>query len=129
MRSLVELALVGAGGALGAMARFGLGLVFARIGLSAFPWATLAANVLGGLAMGLLVGFISLRCAPGDFAIRAFWGVGLLGGFTTFSAFSIEMIGMMERRDWLPALLYGGLSIGGALGACALGLWLGRRVL
>lgn len=115
----MNLLLVALGGALGASARYGVGLGMARFG-AAFPWATLAVNVVGGLAMGLLVA----RTAPGD-TLRLALGVGALGGFTTFSAFSLETVGLMEHQPGL-AMLYVVASVFLSVGACWLGLSLGR---
>lgn len=129
MRQWLEFGLIGLGGGLGAMLRFGLSTLYARAGLSQWPWATLSANLSGGFMMGVLVAFIAFRCAPNDWAIRAFWGIGLLGGFTTFSAFSIEIVGLIERRIYGPALAYALISVLGAILACGVGLILGRKIL
>jgi CrcB protein len=118
--------LVGAGGALGAMARYGAGLAQARLAPGGFPWATLTVNGLGGLLMGLLVGWLAHRGAGGE-GLRLFAGVGVLGGFTTFSAFSLETALMIERRDWTGAALYAGVSVILSVAAVFAGLWLARR--
>lgn len=110
--------LVGAGGALGAMARYGISVLFARAGLIGFPFATLTINIVGSLAMGVLFGFLG-RGAPE--AARLFLGVGALGGFTTFSAFSQETVMLMGRGELAQAALYVGLSV--ALSLC--GFYLG----
>jgi CrcB protein len=118
-----DLLLVAAGGALGACGRYGLSLAAARLGALGFPWSTLATNLIGGLAMGLLVAF-----AEGRRPLMLLLGVGLLGGFTTFSAFSIETVRMIERGDAATAMLYVGVSVAGAIGAAYLGLSLGRAL-
>lgn len=118
--------LVGLGGAIGAAGRYGLGRVVFRLTGSGFPWGTLAANVLGGLAMGLLVGWLAAR-SSGDDALRLFLGVGLLGGFTTFSAFSLETLNMIERQDYGPAAGYVLASLVMSIFAVFIGLIIARR--
>lgn len=121
--------LVAAGGALGSMARYGLGLAAARLAPGAvWPWGTFAANLLGGLVMGLLVGWLALRGGASQEAIRVFAAVGVLGGFTTFSAFSLETVLMVERRQYAMAAAYVGLSVLLACGALLVGLIAARRV-
>ena len=109
------------GGALGAGARYGVGLWAAR-SLGAWPWGTLTVNLIGGLLMGALAG--AAASETGRLAL----GVGLLGGFTTFSAFSLEVVAMLERGAWGPGLGYALLSTLGAVAACAVGLAAARSV-
>ncbi|WP_374388443.1 fluoride efflux transporter CrcB [Sandaracinobacter sp.] len=116
--------LVGLGGALGAMARFGVGRI---VGVTALPWATLSVNVLGGFAMGLLAGWLAVRGSGGE-GWRLLLGVGVLGGFTTFSAFSLEMMLMLERGEMLTAIGYALASVVLSVGALALGLGLAKAV-
>jgi fluoride exporter len=91
---------VAAGGALGAWLRFLVAFGWTRaigsVAASAFPWATLTVNVIGSFAMGLLVGWLARFGAHGE-AARLLLGVGVLGGFTTFSAFSLEFALLVER--------------------------------
>jgi len=118
---MINLLLVAAGGALGAVARYGVGIGAARwLGL-AFPWGTLAVNVVGGFAMG----WLAARVGPEQEALRLALGVGVLGGFTTFSAFSLETVRLMEHQPGLAAL-YAAASVVLSVGACWLGLYLGR---
>jgi CrcB protein len=98
--------LVGIGGALGAMARYGAGVVVGQLWRTSFPLATLLINVVGSLAMGLLVGWLARTLPPGQDEIRLFVAVGILGGFTTFSAFSLDVITLFERGELWPAALY-----------------------
>lgn len=117
--------LVGLGGALGAMARFGAGRLIGRMmGVAGFPYATLAVNISGGFLMGLLVGWLASR-GEGD-GWRQFLGVGVLGGFTTFSAFSLEIMLMLERGETATAAIYVLASVLMSVCALALGLWLAR---
>lgn len=119
--------LVMSGGALGAAARFGLARAFSAMP-RAWPWPSFTANVVGGLLMGLLAAWLARNSGGGE-NLRLFAGVGLLGGFTTFSAFSMEMAQMIERGDAPLAGLYALASVVVALAALFAGLALGRAVL
>lgn len=116
--------IVAAGGALGAMARYGLGRLLPS---SSWPWGTLAVNVVGGLAMGLLTGWLAFRGGAQAESLRLFAAVGVLGGFTTFSAFSLETALMIERRDFAMAGGYIAASVVLSVAALFLGLMLARR--
>ena len=112
---------VGFGGALGALGRHGLAqLVVATPG--ELPLATLLVNLVGCFALGLLIA----RSADGSIE-RAFLGTGVLGGFTTFSAFALETDRLLDRAP-ATAVLYVGLSLLLGLGAAALGLRVVERV-
>lgn len=115
--------LVGAGGALGAVARYGTGVLFGRLGVGGFPWATMTANITGSLAMGLLIGWLALNANAAQNELRLFLAVGVLGGFTTFSSFSLDAISLFEHGDWLPAAGYilfsVALSLAGLMGGLA----------
>jgi CrcB protein len=117
--------LVMAGGAIGAALRYLLSQASLRVLGPGWPWGTFGANVLGGLAMGLLAGWLAARAAGGE-PIRLFIAVGILGGFTTFSAFSLETMLMIERGDWMPALFYAFVSVAASVGALAIGLSIAR---
>lgn len=112
---------VALGGAGGAVARYQTGRAMTRwMGSEAmmvFPWATLAVNTIGSLAMGLLAGFL-MRMGGETDGWRLLIGVGLLGGFTTFSAFSLEMAMLIQRGQIGLATLYALLSL--ALGVTGL---------
>jgi CrcB protein len=97
--------LVAIGGALGSAARYLTGLATLRWLGPAYPWGTLAVNVVGGLAIGIF-GELIARRFDGSAELRLFIVTGILGGFTTFSAFSLEVTAMAERGDYLTALLY-----------------------
>lgn len=114
------LILVMLGGAIGAGARHLVGAAFlARLG-PGFPWSTLTVNLAGGLAMGLLAGWFSR--AGGAEQARLFLGVGILGGFTTFSAFSLETWLLIERGQVWPAAAYVSASVLGSVALLFAGL-------
>jgi CrcB protein len=125
---MINLALVGAGGALGAMARYLTGQGYLRLFGPAHPYlATLFVNVVGGLLMGLLVGVLALRISEGGDRLRLLLGVGVLGGFTTFSAFALEAVAMLERRSYGAFFGYVTTSVVFSIAALGLGLLLVRR--
>ncbi len=117
--------LVAVGGGVGALMRYQLGRFLTHVlGVKAvmtFPWATLTANVLGSLAMGLLAGYLA-RHGQGGEQVRLAVGVGLLGGFTTFSAFSLELMLLTERGQTSYAFLYAAISLLAGLSALYIGL-------
>ncbi len=121
---------VALGGAIGAVLRYQLGRGMTWwLGpqmVSLFPWATLAVNAIGSLAMGLLAGWLAFRSSGDGEQLRLLLGVGLLGGFTTFSAFSLEMVLMIERGQYLFAALYAVLSFALAISGLIVGLTLMR---
>lgn len=119
--------LVMLGGAIGAALRFHVGGVTIRAFGPAFPWGTLIVNVAGGLAMGLLAGTLA-RVGSHNEPWRLFLAVGVLGGFTTFSAFTIETFGMIERGQYVLASAYVVASVAGALAGLAAGLLFLRAV-
>jgi len=119
-----SLPLVMAGGALGAGARHLAGRGIAAALGHGYPFGTLFVNLLGGLAMGLLAGALA-RVAAGE-TWRLFLAVGVLGGFTTFSAFSLDVVTLAERGQPVAALGYVLLSVGGSVAALAAGLALAR---
>ncbi len=98
---------VALGGGIGAWLRYAVGRA---VGPGAFPWATLLVNVSGSFAMGLLAGWLARNSAGGE-SWRLLLGVGLLGGFTTFSAFSLELVLMIERGNLATAAGYALVSV------------------
>jgi CrcB protein len=120
--------LVALGGGVGAVARYGLGVWAVRIFGHFWPVGTLAANVIGGALMGLLVGFLAHRGGEEQESLRLLLGVGLLGGFTTFSAFSLETVLMIQQRDWGQAAVYVAASVGLSIAALMAGAMLARRL-
>lgn len=121
-----SLLLVMAGGAVGSGLRYLVGrAALAALGPN-WPWGTLAVNLIGGLAMGLLAGLLA-RTTNGELW-RLLLGVGVLGGFTTFSAFSLDAVLMLQRGELGGMLAYVALSVAGSIGVLALGLGLTRML-
>jgi fluoride exporter len=102
MLSLVWVAL---GGAIGSVLRYGVNLAAPRFLGNDFPWATLTVNVVGSFLMGLLVAFLTEKFADQP-DLRLFLTTGILGGFTTFSAFSLDVFALMQRGENSVALVY-----------------------
>ena len=126
---MTRILLVALGGAIGASARYGLNVGFGRLAPGAqWPWATLTANLVGGLLMGVLVGWLAHRGGAAQEQIRLFAAVGVLGGFTTFSAFSLETALMLERGKLGLAAVYVGVSVVAATGALFVGLAISRSL-
>ncbi len=113
--------LVMIGGGIGAALRYNLGRLLTQFNLGNWPIGTFSANVMGGLLMGILMAFLMRGDMQADGPMenyRLLLGVGLLGGFTTFSAFSLEMALMLERGEWTGAIFYALASV--ILSLCAL---------
>jgi CrcB protein len=112
--------LVGIGGALGAMARYGMQSFVGNLP-NGFPAATLLINVLGSIAMGVLIGVLARSTPQYQNEIRLFLAVGIFGGFTTFSSFSLDTILLIERGEIGLAAFY----ILGSVALSVAGLWMG----
>jgi CrcB protein len=115
------------GGGLGSLARHFMSTAVQTVSGSAFPWGILAVNVLGGFLMGLVVELSALRFSL-TLEARAFLTTGILGGFTTFSAFSLDTALLIERGDWTGAALYVTASVALSIAALFIGLWLVRTL-
>lgn len=114
----------GAGGAL----RHFMNIWIARSAGTHFPYHTLAINITGSMVMGMVVAWFAMKGgATGH--LRLFLTTGILGGYTTFSAFSLDAVLLWERHDHLLAALYVGGSVVGSLLGLALGLWIVRTAL
>lgn len=98
--------LVGIGGALGSIARYGSGLLVGRLWPTTFPLATMLVNIGGSLAMGLFIGWLARTEPAWQADARLFVAVGVLGGFTTLSSFSLDTIVLIERGELGQAALY-----------------------
>lgn len=121
----VNVLLIAAGGALGALARYGLsGWVQARAG-GFFPWGTLVVNVLGSFLLGFLFRYLEATALPAEWRQAA--TIGLLGAFTTFSTFSLETVALAQDGDWARASLYLAGSV--VLGLAAVAVGIGAAIL
>jgi CrcB protein len=118
--------LVMIGGALGSAARYLVGKLTLGWFGPHYPWGTLAVNLIGGFLMGLLAGMLAR--SGGSEHTRLLIGVGVLGGFTTFSAFSLDTALMIERGDWGVAITYALVSVIGSVIALFAGLYLVRAM-
>ena len=114
------------GGAIGASLRWAVGLTFLGQGWQGFPLAVLVVNVLGSFIMGVCFVALSERELM---HVAPFLMVGVLGGFTTFSAFSLETLVLIERGDWGMALGYVALSVALSVGGLVAGVAMTRAVL
>ncbi len=119
---------VAIGGAAGSCLRFWISLILGPLTIGqGFPWATLAANLLGSFGLGLVFVLGEGRSWFGA-DLRVLLGTGAMGGFTTYSAFNLESIGLMQSGAWGRAALYVSAMLVGCLAAGALGLILGRAI-
>lgn len=116
---------IAAGGALGAVSRHYVAGQVLRVMGPGFPYGTMLVNVLGSLLMGLMITAFSVKFETSQ-TLRGFLTVGLLGGFTTFSTYSLEAALLIERGDWTGAALYAFGSMALGLAALFAGIWLGR---
>lgn len=106
---LLQFLFVAAGGAIGASGRFAIGLAMQSFGFRAFPFATLTVNILGSFFMGLLLAYTQQQSLSET--TRLFLGVGLLGAFTTFSTFSVEVVTLASQGELFKAALHVGLNV------------------
>lgn len=121
--------LVALGGAIGASARYGVGLALAQHGGVAGAWSTLTVNVVGSFLLGLLTAWGGERNWPGEEALWLLFGVGMLGAFTTFSTFSRDTVHMFMAGDNLKAIGYMALNLFGSITAFAIALIALRKLL
>jgi CrcB protein len=122
------LLLASAGGAIGAGARYLVHVGIARLVGTSFPWATLTINVLGCLLMGVVVEVVVLRL-NGSPELRTFLAAGILGGFTTFSAFALDVEALISTHEPGAAAIYVAASVVLSILALYLGLFLARAAL
>ena len=114
--------LVALGGAIGSMLLYGAGVFVGSLWRDLFPLGTMLINIIGSLVMGVFVGLMARMLPSWQNEARLFFAVGVLGGFTTFSSFSLDTITMVERGQVVSATLYVLLSVGVAVPALYLGL-------
>ena len=116
------------GGALGALGRYQFGRMATHVMGPGWPWGTLGVNIIGGFLMGVLAGWLARHGSVHGEQIRLLIGVGFMGGFTTFSSFSLEVMLMIERGQWGSAAAYALLSVLLAVGGLFAGLLLTRSI-
>jgi len=123
---MFNLLLVVVGGGIGAGIRQLTNVAALRLVGPNYPWGTIVINIVGSLVMGLFIATLARR--GGSNELRLFVATGILGGFTTFSAFSLDFATLWERGATLPALGYALASVIGAILALFVGLWLARSL-
>ncbi len=127
MNLLGQLGLVAAGGASGAVARYGVNLWMTMAGRTSFPYATLTVNAAGSLLAGFLL-VIYTQSAPNNLGLRLIGAVGFLGSFTTFSAFSVDTLLLLETGNWSGACANIALNTLLCLLLCGLGITFARAL-
>jgi len=115
---------IAAGGALGAVLRYVISGWVQGMGGTRFPWGTLAVNVVGSFALGLLMAGLLEHAVTGP-TTRTFWTIGVLGAFTTFSTFSYETLALLSIGDWSAGMANVAANLGLGLAAALIGLRLG----
>ncbi len=118
-----NLLLVGTGGAVGSMARYGVGYLLSRNGHFTFPLGTFLVNILGSLLIGVLFGMVGRNqwLQDGGMLLLA---SGFCGGFTTFSTFALDNADLMQKGQSITAFVYMAASLLAGLLLCRLGMWL-----
>lgn len=119
---------VAAGGAIGAVARYLVMVLTGRLLGMGFPWGTLTVNVVGSFLLGALVDIMALRWSVGQ-EMRAFLVVGVMGAFTTFSTFSLDVVTHAQRGEWAVTSIYVAASVTLSIGGFLLGMATLRAVL
>lgn len=124
---MFHIMLVAIGGASGSVARYLTGIAMTRWLGTAFPWGTITVNIVGSFAIGLLAELVARKLSA-PMEVRLLLVVGFLGGFTTFSSFSLDTLSLFEKGEGLAALAYVGASVILSLAAALGGLALGRSL-
>lgn len=124
---MLHLSLVALGGAIGASLRHVVSQLTLRLVGPNFPWGTMAINIVGSFAMGLFIGWLARRTGTSN-ELRLFVATGILGGFTTFSAFSLDFVTLWDRGATVSAFGYAFASVICAILALFCGLWLARSI-
>jgi len=122
----MDVILIAVFGAAGVLARHLLGTHFTSSGLSEFPWHTVGINISGSFLIGFVTMLVVHRSPFVPDQIKVPILVGFLGGFTTFSTFSLEFLQLAQKKDIANASLYFAITVGGGLIACLLGLTFGK---
>lgn len=124
----MNLVAVAVGGALGAVARYGVTALMHRLVPGPFPIGTATVNIIGGLLVGFVAGLLAAREGGAPSAAHLFLIVGVCGGFTTFSAFSLETVRLAQAGSGLLAMVSVVAQVAGAIIATGVGLWLAKQV-
>ena len=119
--------MVALGGAIGSSSRYLVGVAATRLFGIGFPWGTLIVNIVGSFLMGVLVAALALRYSVSN-EVRAFLAIGVLGGFTTFSSFTLDAVSLYEKKQYLATMSYMGGSVILSLLAMFLGLAVIRAI-
>jgi fluoride exporter len=117
----VDWLLVGVGSFAGGVTRYVLGKAILGWAGGAFPWHTLTINLTGSLAIGVLGALLTRWGEPANAPLRLLLMVGVLGGYTTFSSYSLELLTLTQQGRWLAAATYGAVSTLLGLAVCAAG--------
>lgn len=120
---------VAAGGALGSVLRYAVTIAVTQRAGPGFPWATLLINVVGSFAIGAIAELALTRAFGVSPQVRLFAAVGVLGGFTTFSTFSLDFVGLVGERAFVPALAYATGSVVLGIAAAYAGMVIARSVI
>ncbi|MCJ8509613.1 fluoride efflux transporter CrcB [Rhizobium lemnae] len=124
---MLNIFLVAVGGAFGSVCRYLTGILMTRLMGSAFPWGTITVNIVGSFAIGLLTELVARRF-DASLEIRLLLVVGILGGFTTFSSFSLDTVALIEKGAVSSAVIYVFSSVVISLVSTFAGFALGRAV-
>jgi len=119
---------VALGGAVGAVGRYGVMSMVGAVAGIGFPYGTLSVNIIGSLILGIFIEISALAWSPSH-EIRTLVVVGVLGSFTTFSMFSLDVINLVTRGETISALIYIGSSVLFSIGAIWLGIMLTRLII
>jgi CrcB protein len=117
---------VAIGGALGSMLRYAVGTWISKINTTTFPYGTFFINITGGFLMGLWIGAMVLLLPGKAKEMHLLIAIGVLGGYTTFSTFSLECYMLLEKGLWMQAALYIGSSVTLSIAALFAGMWILR---
>ena len=113
---------------MGSAGRYMVGVLATRLFGLNFPWGTLIVNILGSFLMGVLIALLALRYSVSN-EIRAFLAIGVLGGFTTFSSFALDVVLLAEKKQYFASLSYMGVSVICSILALMLGMALARSLI
>jgi fluoride exporter len=102
--------MVAMGGAIGSSGRYMVGVLATRLFGISFPWGTMIVNILGSFVMGLLVALLAVRYSVSN-EVRGFLAIGVLGGFTTFSSFALDIVYLYEKKQYLASAGYMSISV------------------